>query len=95
MEYDVEKVMVTNERQAGMITDQRRELNRSQSLIAQLKKENESFRNTIGVLRFRLWERKNGIDETPGAEVMSRHGWSDDHADYRAIVVRIAREKTP
>lgn len=48
MEYDAEKVMVTNERQSAMITRQRQQLEQQDATIRALKAENESLRNTGG-----------------------------------------------
>lgn len=92
MEYDVEKVMVTNEQQSGVIVQQRRELESQNKTIRHLKNENESLRKSIGVLRFRLWQRDvDGV--IPKGDVVVQHGWADELASYRTLVIRMPKEQ--
>ena len=93
MEWDVEKVVQANERMAGIIERQRKQLEGQQTEISSLRRLNEKHRETIGVLRFRLMAKGQDGEDNPVRYVISRHGWNDDHAAYRTITMRIPHDR--
>lgn len=85
-DFDIEKVMAQDERKSGIILSQRIELEALLRMNARLKAENETVRESIGVLRARALMKT--VSEVQG-EVVTRQSWHVDGATYRLVVLRI------